>query len=135
MAEAIRKSVLVAVCGAHMSGLPLNWQLLNLGGKLISQTTTAPHYKLYRLAGFEPHRPGMIRVLNGGCSIGLEVWELPIGNYGAFVAGIPAPLGIGTLELSEGSTVQGFICEGYAVELAQDITSFGGWRHYIAATT
>ncbi len=122
----------VAVCGAHMSGLPLNTQLTTLGAELLLKTTTAPTYKLYKLAGFTPARPGLIRVKTGGARIALEVWKLPIEKYGIFVSGVPAPLGFGTLELADGSSVNGFLCEAYATEDALDISSYGGWRDYLA---
>lgn len=125
--------VSVAVCGAHMSGLPLNPQLTGLGAQMELRTTTAPHYRFYRLHGFEPPRPGLVRVPEAGLAIAVEVWRLPIENYGRFVALIPAPLCIGTVELVDGSCVQGFLCEGYATENAVDISAHGGWRGYLAA--
>ncbi len=122
----------IAVCGAHMSGLPLNEQLVKLGGRLIEKTTTSANYRLYHLADFHPPRPGMLRVNQQGGMIALEVWALPISRYGAFVDLIPAPLGIGRVELADGHWVQGFLCEHYAIEKAQDITAYGGWRQYLA---
>lgn len=130
----MNEDVRVAVCGAHMSGLPLNDQLLKLGARLVMKTTTAAHYRLYQLGDFDPPRPGMLRVNEGGGPIALEVWELPLSNYGAMVAAIPAPLGIGRLELADGSWVQGFLCESYALENAQDITVLGGWRQFLASS-
>jgi allophanate hydrolase len=124
-------SVFLAVCGAHLSGLPLNPQLLQLGAKLVRATRTAPHYQLYALPGTTPPKPGLVRVKNGGASIEVEVWELPADAYGRFVAAIPAPLGIGTLALENGETVQGFLCEAHAVEGARNITSFGGWKPFL----
>lgn len=121
----------VAVCGAHMSGLPLNKQLIVLGGHLVSATKTAAHYRLYKLAGFEPPRPGLIRVPDQGAAIDIEVWQLPIEQFGKFVALIPAPLCIGTLMQSDGTQVQGFLCESYAISNATDITHFGGWRGFL----
>lgn len=123
----------VAVCGAHMRGLPLNHQLTGLGGQLVKETTTAPHYRFYKLAGFEPPRPGLVRVHEQGRTIALEVWRLPLDNYGHLVALVPAPLCIGTLELADGSRVQGFLCEGYATAGALDISQLGGWRGYLDA--
>lgn len=123
----------VAVCGAHMSGLPLNPQLTNLGAELVIETTTAPHYRFYRLHGFEPPRPGLLRTSHNGTAIAVEVWRIPVENYGKFVTLIPAPLGIGTLELADGQLVQGFICESYATEKADDISHFGGWRGFLAS--
>ena len=48
------------------------------------------------------------------------------------IASWPAPLGIGKLELADGSVVNGFICEGIGVAAAQDITECGGWRAWLA---
>lgn len=121
----------VAVCGAHMSGLPLNPQLTSLGAQMEARTTTAPHYRFYKLNGFEPPRPGLVRVLHDGAPIEVEVWRMPVENYGRFVALIPAPLCIGSVELQDGSRVQGFLCEKYATENAEDISALGGWRGYL----
>ena len=114
-----------------MTGLPLNVQLTSLGGTFLQETTTAPEYKLYKLNGFTPARPGLLRVVDGGAAIALEVWQLPIENYGTFVSGVPAPLGFGTLTLADGSAVNGFLCEHYATLNAIDISHLGGWKHYM----
>ena len=50
------------------------------------------------------------------------------------VAGIPAPLGIGKVTLADGSAVSGFLCEQHALEVAEDITAYGGWRAFRAAS-
>jgi len=121
----------VAVVGAHLSGLPLNGQLTSRGARLLRTTRTAPHYKFYALP--DGKRPGLIRVASGGASIACEVWELPATAFGSFVAGIPAPLGIGSLQLEDGSSVAGFICEGIGIEGAKDITALGGWKAYLQA--
>jgi len=121
--------VRVAVVGAHLSGLPLNQQLTARAARLLSETRTAPCYRLYALA--DGNRPGLIRVANGGEAIDCEVWELPAAAFGSLVAGIPAPLGIGTVELADGSTISGFLCEGIGITNASDITRFGGWRAYL----
>ena len=123
--------VRVAVCGAHMSGLPLNPQLTSRGARRVATTRSAPMYRFYALPGGPPHRPGMVRAADGA-AIELEVWELPAEHFGSFVAGIPAPLGIGTVELADGSRVQGFVCEAYATADAEDITQLGSWRAYLA---
>ena len=121
----------VAVCGAHLSGLPLNGQLTSRGARLVSATWSSSNYRLYALPGGPPFRPGMVRVNDGGSAIEIEVWELPAREFGSFVAGIPAPLGIGTITLADGTVVQGFVCESAAVAGADDITHFGGWRAYL----
>ena len=125
--------VRVAVCGAHLSGLPLNGQLTRLGATLVKVTQTAPQYRLFALPGTTPPKPGLIRVVEQGAAIAVEVWELPTAAFGHFVAAIPAPLGIGTITLGDGTAVQGFLCEAAAVAGAQDVTSFGGWRAYLAS--
>lgn len=121
----------VAVCGAHLNGLPLNSQLTSRGGYLLEATRTAPQYKFYALSGGPPFRPGLVRVNEGGTAIDVEVWALPLEHYGSFVAGIPAPLGIGSVVLANGKTVQGFVCEAYALAGARDISAHGGWREYL----
>jgi allophanate hydrolase len=122
----------VAVCGAHLSGLALNHQLIERGGFLIEATCTAPLYRFYALPGGPPYRPGLVRVRDGGAAIGVELWALPLEHYGSFVAGIPAPLGIGSVQLADGRRVQGFVCEAYALAGAEDITAHGDWRRYLA---
>jgi len=122
--------VRVAVVGAHLSGLPLNHQLTERNARLVATTQTAPTYRLYALP--DGKRPGLIQVQEGGAAIACEVWEMPASQFGSFVAGIPAPLGIGKLKLVDGSCVNGFICEGIGVADAQDITEYGGWRAWLA---
>ena len=123
-------TVKLAVCGAHMSGLPLNSQLVERGGKLVRATQTAPKYRLYALPGGPPARPGMVRAERGK-SIDVEVWELPVSAFGGFVDAVTAPLAIGTVELADGEKVKGFVCEGYGVGSAADITDHGGWRPFL----
>ncbi|CAN5917203.1 allophanate hydrolase [soil metagenome] len=123
----------IAVVGAHMSGLPLNGQLIELGGRLERVARTAPAYRFYALTGGPPQRPGMVRVAHGGGSVELEVWSLPVAAVGAFLRKIPAPLGLGTVTLADGSDVTGFLCEGHATAGAEDITALGGWRAYLKA--
>lgn len=124
-------TVRVAVCGAHMSGLPLNRELTERGARLVRSGRTAPRYRFFALEAFSPPRPGMIRG-ERGAAIELEVWEMPAAHFGGFVDGIPAPLGIGTVELENGEQVRGFLCEHYATSSAREITELGSWRAYIA---
>ena len=120
----------VAVCGAHMSGLPLNHQLTDRGAYLLEQTRSSENYRLYALPGGPPYRPGMVRD-ESGAAIEIEIWAIPLEQFGSFVAGIPAPLGIGTMETAAGEWIQGFICESYALAGAKEITDLGGWRAYL----
>ncbi|SDU22485.1 allophanate hydrolase [Halopseudomonas salegens] len=123
----------VVVCGAHLDGLPLNWQLRQRGGRLLQATKSSPDYKLYALAGGPPMRPGMLRVSEGGQAIKVEVWELPSRELGSFLTGIPAPLGLGKVQLADGRWETGFICDPYGLEGASDITEFGGWKAWLAS--
>jgi allophanate hydrolase len=126
---AVPHRVRLAVVGAHLSGMPLNHQLLELDARLVATTTTAPAYRLFDL-GTTPARPGMIRDVERGAEIAVEVWELDPAGVGTFMPKVPAPLAIGTVELADGTTVLGFLCESYALSDAQDITDHGGWRAY-----
>lgn len=127
-------SITVAVVGAHLTGMPLNSQLVERDAVLLEATHTAPCYRLYALANTVPPKPGLIRnEKDGGDSIPIELWQMPIEHFGSFVGLIPAPLGIGSLETVDGRWVKGFICEPWAIDDATDITELGGWRNYIAA--
>ena len=125
--------VRVAVVGAHLTGMPLNHQLTSRDAVLVEQTLTAPSYNLYALPGTVPPKPGLARVTADGAAIIVELWDIPLARFGEFVAEIPAPLGIGNLSLADGRSVKGFICEPYALDGARNITSFGGWRAFIAS--
>jgi allophanate hydrolase len=122
----------IAVCGAHMQGLALNHQLTQRGARLVKRTTTSASYRLYALPGGPPRRPGLVRVADGGHAIELEVWSLPVGAAGGFIAEIPAPLVIGKVALIDGSRVSGFLCEAEGLKEAADISAYGGWRAYLA---
>ena len=121
----------LVVCGAHLDGLALNGQLKQRGARLLEATQSSPDYQLYALAGGPPFRPGMVRVAEGGVAIEVEVWELPSAELGSFLTGIPAPLGLGKVQLADGRWETGFICEPYGLEGARNISELGGWRAYL----
>lgn len=125
--------IAIAVVGAHLTGMALNHELTSLGGRLLQAAATAPDYRFYALNGTTPPKPGLLRVAAGsGSAIAVEVWALSAASFGKFVAGIPAPLSIGTLRLADGSGVKGFLVEATAIDGARDISGFGGWRAYAA---
>ena len=115
----------VTVCGAHLSGLPLNWQLTQRGARLLGAVKSAAEYRFYALASSPVQRPGMVRVSEGGAAIAMEIWELLAQHFGSFVDGIPAPLGIGKVKLADGAWVSGFVCEAVGVEGGTEITPAG----------
>jgi allophanate hydrolase len=124
----------IAVIGAHLSGMALNRELTSLGGRFIEATRTTPDYRLFALEASEPARPGLLRVGKGaGAPIEAEIWALHYEGFGRFVAGVPAPLSIGTLRFENGGECKGFLVEAEATRNARDISGFGGWRAYIAS--
>ncbi|GAB3759709.1 allophanate hydrolase [Ramlibacter monticola] len=130
---AVPATVKLAVVGAHLSGMALNPQLTERGARLLARTETAPDYRLFALPGTTPPKPGLLRIDPGmGHRIAVEVWEMPMEQYGSFVALVPPPLAIATLRLADGSAVQGFVCEAFSILDARDISHFGGWRAYLA---
>ena len=127
----------IVVVGAHLSGMPLNHQLTEAGGALVRRARTAPDYRLYALPDSVPPKPGLIRepgFAGAGATPGVEVevWSLSPAAFGAFVAAIPAPLGVGKITLDDGAQVSGFLCEAHALADAAEITHLGGWRAYVA---
>jgi allophanate hydrolase len=122
----------VAVCGLHMRGFPLEKQMRECGAVFVKEAATAPKYKLVKLPT-TPAKPGLIKRNGPGASIRVEIWEMPVSSFGGFAASIPAPLGIGKVELEDGTEVPGFVCEAYAEAGAEDISASGGWRRAVQA--
>lgn len=126
------RSVMLAVAGAHLSGMPYNHQLVDRGGKLVRSCRTSSEYVLYALADTSPSKPGLIRRPGyHGSGIEVEVWSLPVEGFGDFVAETPPPMAIGNVILDDGTTVKGFTCEAYSIEGSENITQFGGWRNFL----
>jgi allophanate hydrolase len=126
------QTVKLAVVGAHLSGMPLHWQLASRNARLIGAGRTAAAYKLYAMAGGSPPKPALVHVgVEDGVAIEVEVYELEIAAFGAFVAEVPPPLAIGTVDLETGEAIKGFVAEPRAVTGARDISHFGGWRAFL----
>jgi len=124
--------VTLAVVGAHLSGMPLNHELTARGARLLERCSTAARYRLYELRDTRPAKPGLARAADGsGVAVDVELWNVPVEGFGSFVAQVPPPLAIGTVVLADGREVKGFLCEGYALEGARDISAFGGWRRFV----
>ncbi|WP_183095113.1 allophanate hydrolase [Nocardioides stalactiti] len=125
----------LAVVGAHLAGFPLHGQLVDLGAELVVRTRTAPRYRLYRLPGAVPPKPGLRRVEAGGAEIAVEVYRVPLTEVGRFLAQVASPLAIGQVELVDGSMVHGFVCEPWVLDGAEDISDHGGWAAYLESTS
>ncbi len=126
------ETIQVVVVGAHLEGMPLHHQLTSRNAKLVKRCKTAPVYTLLALANSLPPKPALVHVGEGsGHSIEIEIYEMTHADMGSFLLLIPPPLGIGTIEVDDGSLVRGFICEPRASNGATDVSAFGGWRAYI----
>ncbi|MFD9501858.1 allophanate hydrolase [Streptomyces sp. NPDC060035] len=132
IAALLTPPVRLAVVGAHLTGQPLNYQLLALGARLVRTTRTATSYRLHALRTTPP-KPGLEWVDEDGAAIEAEIWELPPEGLGTLTAQLPHPMTLGRVDLADGTTVPGFLCEPYALRGAEDITEHGGWRAYRAA--
>ena len=130
-ARAVDGRIELAVVGAHLTGLPLNMELLALNATFLRETTTTPDYTLYALPDTTPPKPGLLRVASG-FPIAVEIWSLDVRGFGEFVSKIPSPLGIGTLSFADGTSAKGFLVEAEAVDGAEDISAYGGWRAFLA---
>ncbi|MCW1924363.1 allophanate hydrolase [Luteolibacter arcticus] len=130
-----RPAIPVVVCGAHLEGLALHWQLAERGATLRSRTRTAPVYRMYAMpaVGSIPPRPALIRDEEEGGAIEVEVWDLSPAAFGDFVSKIPGPLGIGKVLMENGEDLPGFIAEPRAADGAEEITGFGGWKAWLAS--
>ncbi len=130
--------VAVAVAGAHLTGQPLNADLVARGGRLVRATTTAAGYRMFEVPG-PVRRPGLTRVAAGqqyppSHGVEVEVWSLPVAEFAGFVGTILPPLAVGPLTLADGEQVLGFVCTADGADPERDITAHGGWRAYLAAT-
>jgi allophanate hydrolase len=124
--------IAIAVVGAHLTGMPLNGELKSFGARFLERTTTTADYRLFLLPGTTPAKPGLLRVgADAGVAVDVEIWTMPAEQFGRFVASIPAPLSIGTLTITDGRDVKGFLVEAEATRDARDISAFGGWRNFM----
>ncbi|WKX16069.1 allophanate hydrolase [Streptomyces sp. NL15-2K] len=132
IAALLQPETRLAVVGAHLTGQPLNPQLLALGARLDHTTTTASVYRLHALPT-DPPKPGLVHVGEGGAPVETEVWRLPADGLGRLLTALPRPMTLGRVELADGTSVPGFLCEPTALTNAEDITAYGGWRSYLNA--
>jgi hypothetical protein len=122
-------NVLLAVNGTLMRGLELNPNLLAVGGTFVRETKTEPAYRLWSI--HERH-PAMVRT-DQGAAITVEVWSVPAGGIATILLNEPPGLSIGKVKLADGTEVLGVLGEPILCEHQKEITSFGGWRVYLAS--
>ncbi|WP_214104993.1 allophanate hydrolase [Acrocarpospora catenulata] len=122
----LERGLLLAVVGAHRTGQPLHPELAARGAVSAGVARTAPVYRMYDLGD----RPGLVRD-PGGDTIEVELHRVTPEALGRLLVTIAPPLGLGTVELSDGRRVQGFLCEPYAIPAATEITAYGSWPEYL----
>ncbi|HEV2087993.1 MAG TPA: allophanate hydrolase [Cryptosporangiaceae bacterium] len=130
----VRETVLLAVVGAHRTAQALHPELSALGATLVGTAWTAPRYRLFALGEDGIRRAGLVRVSDGGARVEVELHRVPVEGLAALLRQLPAPLGAGHLDLDDGSTTLGLLCEAYATAEARDITGYGSWPEYLRVT-
>lgn len=124
-------AVELAVCGQHMRGLALHGQLEELGAVFLESTATAPSYRLHILPT-EPVKPGLVHDTRRGRPIEVETYLLSTRAFGELVTAVPAPLGFGKLELSDGRVVEGFLLQGAgSIDGLEDISELGSFKTWL----
>jgi hypothetical protein len=124
-----RESILLAVNGTLMRGLELNPNLLAVGASFVEETRTAP---VYRLWSIHDRHPAMMRFASGGSAVAVEIWAVPPEGLGRILQQEPAGLCIGKVKLADGREVLGVLGEPILCDGKKEITTFGGWRAYVA---
>jgi hypothetical protein len=125
-------AILVAVNGTLMRGLKLNPNMIDAGAVFHREATTAPDYRIWSIGD---EYPAMVRVKDGsGAGVALEVWSVPRGGMGQIFLKEPPGLTLGKVRLDDGSMVLGLLGEPALTMGQREITQFGGWRAYLAAT-
>ncbi|MEV6274479.1 allophanate hydrolase [Nocardia sp. NPDC051832] len=121
----------LAVFGAHLRGQPLHWQLEEIGARFAGEIRTTDAYRLTALDTVPP-KPGLVRHGAGlGAPILGELFRVSPAGLGGFLAALPAPMALTSIELSDGRSVIGFACTYDAAQAATDITSYGGWKAFL----
>lgn len=133
--DAAAEEIELLVVGAHMSGMPLEPQLRGLGGRPLGPVTTAAGYRMLALSHLAPPRPGLVADPAGAGGLAGELWALPPAGLGRLLTLLAFPLSLGPVRLADDRLVTGFLCSPDVLPDAPDITTHGGWRAYIAATT
>jgi hypothetical protein len=121
--------VLVAVNGTLMRGLELNPNLTSIGATFVREDETDACYRLWSIGD---RHPAMMRTPGEGTRVALEVWDVPAEGLATLLMSEPPGLAIGKVVLRDGSIVLGVLGEPFLCEGEREITSYGGWRAYVA---
>ena len=122
------KSILLAVNGSLMSGLPLNHNMTDAGSTLVKQATTEAAYRMWSI---DDRHPAMMRVSKGGAQLAVEVWDVPMAGLVSILVKEPPGLCIGKIRLKDGEELLGVLGEPTLCENRKEITAFGGWKAYL----
>ncbi len=122
----------LAVNGTLMRGLELNGNMLAAGARFLREASTAPEYRLWSIGD---RHPAMQRVRAGGAAIALEIWSVPAAGLASILMNEPPGLCVGKVRLADGEETLGVLGEPLLCEGQREITSFGGWRAYIASAS
>ncbi|WJH24758.1 allophanate hydrolase [Pseudarthrobacter defluvii] len=118
-------AVPLVVVGAHRKGQPLAPQLEELGAFWDGAVRTAARYRMVALDTV-PAKPGVYRS-DDGAELAGERWLLSPAALGTFLAGLPEPMLLGSVVLSDGTAGVGFACDAVAAAGGEDITAWGDW--------
>lgn len=127
--NSLMENILLAVNGTLMRGLELNGNLLAVGATFVREAMTEPAYRLWSI---DDRHPAMLRVKEGGSSIALEVWSVPIAGIATILLQEPPGLCIGKVRLLDGEEVLGVLGEPILCEGQPEITAWHGWRAYVS---
>ena len=124
------ETTLLAVNGTLMRGLELNPNMLAAGASFVREDHTDACYRIWSIGD---RHPAMLRTPGEGSSVALELWSVPPHGLASILLREPPGLAIGKVVLRNGEVVLGVLAEPFLCEGQREITSYGGWRAYIAA--
>jgi hypothetical protein len=122
----------LAVNGGLMRGFPDNQNLLAVNAVFVQEAQTKPIYRLFSIGD---RHPAMMRVVEGGTSVAVEIWAVPLEGLGIVLQQEPPGLCIGKVVLENGEEILGVLGEKICCDQGQEITKYGGWRNYLKTLT
>ena len=112
-----------------MRGLELEGNLKQAGALFIKESKTE---KSYRLFSINDQYPAMIKVVSGGNTVDVELYEISEEGLKEVLSKEPPGLTIKEITLIDGSLVQGVVGLEEITKGQKEITEYGGWRNYLA---